>query len=84
MSEKAAVVRMLSGFRAAEARQRELLREEGPQPEQAVAEAIAASAALAAEGSWPGPRDAVSERAVGRVRQRWVRIARNAKRVEEG
>lgn len=84
MSEKEAVVRMLRGFRAAEARQRELLREEGPQPEQAVAEAIAASAALAAAGSWPGPRDAVSERGVERVRHRWVRIGRNGKQAQEG
>lgn len=75
---------MLRGFRAAAARQRELLAAEGPRPEQAVAEAIAASAALAATGAWPGPRDAVSERAVEKVRQRWVRIAHNAKQAQEG
>lgn len=74
---------MLRGFRAAGLRQRELLRAEGPRPRQAVAEAIAASAALVAAGTWPGPRDPVSESAVERVRRRWVRIARNAKKKAE-
>jgi hypothetical protein len=73
------IVRMLRGHRAAAARQRELSRAEGPRPEQAVAEAISASAALAAQGKWPAPRDPMSERAVEGVRRRWVRIAQNAK-----
>ena len=83
MSEKDAIKRMLGGFRAAAARQRELLRAEGPQPEQAVAEAIAAADALAAEGKWPGPRDPVNERAVERVRSRWVRIGQNARQARQ-
>jgi hypothetical protein len=79
-----AVARMLRGQRAAGARQRELLKAEGPRPEQAVAEAISAAAALAAQGTWPAPRDAVSERGVERVRRRWVRIAQNAKQARQG
>jgi hypothetical protein len=75
-----AIVRMLRGQRAAAQRQRTLLRAEGPRPEQAVAEAISAAAALAAEGAWPGPRDPVTERAVQAVRRRWVRITKNAKK----
>jgi IS5 family transposase len=55
------------------------LRAEGPRPEQAVAEAISATVALAAQGKWPGPRDAVAERAVEKVRRRWLRIAQNAR-----
>ena len=74
---------MLSGFRAAAARQKELQRVEGPQPEQAVAEAIAAAEALAAEGKWPAPRDPVNERAVEGVRRRWVRIGRNARQARQ-
>lgn len=70
---------MMRGHRAAAARQRQLLRDEGPRPEQAVAEAISATAALYAQGVWPGPRDSVTEREVERVRSRWVRIAENAR-----
>jgi hypothetical protein len=79
MSAEHPIARMLRGHRAAAARQRELLRAEGPQPDQAVAEAIAAAGALAAQGKWPLPRDPVAERAVEGVRRRWVRIARNAR-----
>jgi hypothetical protein len=81
--EKDAIKRMLRGYRAAAVRQRELLIAEGPRPEQAVAEAIAAADALAFEGKWPGPRDPVSERAVEGVRRRWVRIGRNAKQAQQ-
>jgi len=70
---------MMRGFGAAATRQRELMRAEGPRPEQAVAEAIAAAEALAEEGRWPAPRDPVSQRAVEQVRQRWALIERNAK-----
>jgi hypothetical protein len=56
------------------------MRAEGPQVEQAVAEAISAAEALEAEGKWPGPRDPVSERAVERVRRRWARIGRRAQK----
>ena len=73
---------MLRGQRAARDRARELMRAEGPRPEQAVAEAIAAAAALASEGKFPGPRDPVSERAVEAVRQRWARIERRAREAQ--
>jgi len=73
------VRRWRRGQVAAAERQRELLRAEGPQPERAVAEAIAALEALAAMGVWPGARDPVSERAVEEVRRRWARIERNAR-----
>lgn len=78
------ILRMRRGQRAAAERQRELLRVEGPRPRQAVAEALAAAAALAAEGKWPGPRDPVSERAIEEVRRRWVRIERRARQAREG
>jgi hypothetical protein len=84
VSEQDAIKRMLRGFGAAAARQRELVRAEGPRPEQAVAEAIAAAAALAEEGKWPAPRDPVSERAAERVRLRWARIGHNAKQARQG
>ena len=80
MPAEAPIVRMLRGQRVAARRQRELLRIERANPKRAVAEAISAVAALAAQGSWPGPRDSVTERAVERVRRRWVRIGQNAKK----
>ena len=83
MSEKDAVKRMLSGFRAAAVRQNELRKAEGPHPKQAVAEAIAAANALASQHKWPGPRDPVTERAVEGVRRRWVRIGHNAKQARQ-
>jgi len=70
---------MLRGHRAAAARQQDLLRAEGPNPEQAVREAISATTALALGGVWPAARDPVNERAVEQVRRRWARIGRNAK-----
>jgi hypothetical protein len=75
---------MRLGQQAAAARQRELMRAEGPRPERSVAEALAAAAALAATGKWPGPRDPVSERAVEEVRLRWVRIEQRARQAREG
>ena len=48
-----------------------------------MAEALAAAAALAAAGKWPGPRDPVSERAVEEVRSRWVRIEQRARQARE-
>lgn len=77
------IARMIRGHRAAGERRRELLKAEGPRPEQAVAEALAAAAALAREGKWPAPRDPVTERAIERVRRRWVRIAQNVRQKTE-
>jgi hypothetical protein len=75
---------MRRGQQAAAERARELMRAEGAQPEQAVAEALAASAALAAEGKWPAPRDPASEREVEEVRRRWARIEHRAREAKQG
>jgi hypothetical protein len=83
-SEKRALMRFRRGHAAAAERQRELVREEGPDPEQAVAESLAALNALADMGLWPGPRDAVSERAVLEVRRRWACIQRRARAAPRG
>lgn len=77
------VTRMMRGHRAARQRALELMRAEGPRPEQAVAEAIAAAEALAAEGKFPAPRDPVSERGVEEVRRRWTRIGRRAREARD-
>ena len=74
------VNRWRRGHEAAAARQRELMRAEGPRPAQAIAEAMAALDTLHAMGQWPGPRDPVSERAISEVRRRWARIQRHERR----
>lgn len=79
-SEKAAVRRWLHGQAMAAARSRQAAAAEGPDPAQAVAEALAAVNALAAMGLWPGPRDPASEAAVIEVRRRWARIQKRAMR----
>lgn len=75
-----AIIRMRRGQAAAAVRVRELEREEGPKPEQAVAEALAAIEALSRRGAWPAPRDAVDERSIKEVRRRWARIQRRAQK----
>ena len=55
--EQAAVRRWLHGQAAAAARSRQAAAEAGPDPKQAIAEALSAVRALAAIGLWPGPRD---------------------------
>ncbi len=79
MDERTRLARWKAGQRATAARKRELLAEEGPDPEQAAAEALAALAALQEMDLWPGPRDPVSERAARKVRRRWARIQRHAR-----
>jgi hypothetical protein len=78
VNDAEAIRRMRSGHAAAAARQQELDRVEGARPEQAVVEALAAAALLAADGRWPSPADATREAAVAEVRARWVRIERHA------
>lgn len=78
--EKAAVRRWLDGHVATAVRIRQAATEEGPNPAQAVAEALSATSALEAMGMWPGPRDSASEAAVLEVRRRWARIQQKAKR----
>jgi hypothetical protein len=58
-----------------------MMRERGPDSEQAVAEALAALDALEAMGAWPGPRDPLSELAVEVVRRRWARIQTRAREI---
>jgi hypothetical protein len=72
------VRRFLAGHRAAAARAAQARAAEGPRPERAIRESLAALNALAEMGLWPGPRDARREDAVGRVRQRWVAVQRRA------
>ena len=75
-----AVRRWLRGQALAAARSRQALAAEGPNPKQAVAEALSAVKALAEMGVWPGPRDPASEAAVIEVRRRWARIQKKAMR----
>jgi hypothetical protein len=79
-AEKAAVQRWLQGHAAIALRIRQAAAEEGPNPTQAVAEALSAATALETMGMWPGPRDPASEAAVLEVRRRWVKIQRKARR----
>ena len=77
--ERMAVKRWLAGQRASERAQRELRATEGPRPARAVAHSLSALSALETMGRWPGPRDAVSARAIEEVRRRWARIQRRAR-----
>lgn len=79
-TDKAALQRMRGGHAAAERRARSLRAAEGPDPDAAVREALAALESLARMGHWPGPRDPASERQVAEVRARWARIQRRARR----
>lgn len=75
-----AVRKWLHGQAAAALRSRDAHAAEGPNPEQAIAEALSAVNALAEMGMWPGPRDPANEAAVIEVRQRWARIQKKAMR----
>lgn len=66
------------GHQAAARRQQQLTAAEGPREALAVAEALAALAAIP-----PGPRDPVAERAVEVVRRRWARIERRARKAQK-
>jgi len=79
-AEKAAVQRWLQGYAAIAVRIRQAAAAEGPNPTQAVAEALSAATALETMGMWPGPRDPASEAAVLEVRRRWAKIQRKARR----
>jgi len=78
--QSAAVRRWLHGQALAAVRIRQAAAERGPDPRQAVAEALSAVNALAEMGLWPGPRDPASEAAVIKVREQWVRIQKRAMR----
>jgi hypothetical protein len=77
--ERVAVKRWLAGQRASALAQRGLQASEGPRPAHAVAQSLSALSALETMGRWPGPRDAVSERAIQEVRRRWARIQQRAR-----
>ena len=76
VDEREAVKRMLRGHAAAAEMQKRLLAAEGPQPEQAIAEALSALTLLEEMGRWPGPRDTLAEREVEEVRRRWAKVQR--------
>lgn len=67
---------MLRGHAAAAEMQKRLVAAEGPQPEQAIAEALSALTLLEEMGCWPGPRDTLAEREVEEVRGRWAKVQR--------
>ncbi len=79
-TEAAAVRRWLQGQARTAVRSQQAAAADGPNPEQAVAEALAAVNALAEMGMWPGPRDPANEAAVIVVRRRWARIQKKAMR----
>jgi hypothetical protein len=78
--DRFSIRRWRAGQQAAAQLQRELSAREGARPARAIAESFAALNALEAMGLWPGPRDPSSERGVQRVRARWARMERRARR----
>jgi hypothetical protein len=66
-------------FAAVREQQLRLLRADGAKPKQAIAECMAMLEIMRARGQWPGPRDPHSEAAVLAVREKWMKIQRNAK-----
>ena len=78
--EVAVMRRWRRGQIAAERRQLELQAAEGPRPQQAVAEALAAFELLRRAEGHPGQRDPISEQQVVEVRRRWARIQKRAQK----
>jgi hypothetical protein len=78
--EAAAVRRWLNGHSRAAVRSQQASAASGPDPKQAVAEALSGVNALFEMGLWPGPRDPANEAAVIEVRRRWTRIQKRALR----
>jgi hypothetical protein len=76
MRDREAVRKMVRGHAAAAEMQKRVLAAEGPQPEQAIAEALSALTLLEDMGQWPGPRDTLAEREVEEVRSRWAKVQR--------
>ena len=75
-----AVRRFLAGQLAVAERQRDLMRREGPRPQQAVAELFSLVNLLDETGAWPGPRDPVAERDIRTVRRLWERVKKRSLR----
>jgi len=78
--EVEAIKRWRRGQIASARRKLELSAEEGPDPEQAVAEALAAFTMLSRSSSHSLERDPVSARDVTEVRRRWARIQKRAQK----
>jgi hypothetical protein len=78
--EAALMKRWRQGQVAAARRKLELCAEEGPDPQQAVAEALSAFDLLSRATGHPSERDPVSEHEVAEVRRRWARIQKRAKK----
>lgn len=78
--EAGAIKRWRRGQIAAARRKLELAAAEGPDPEQAVAEALAAFTVLSRRGPGFLQRDPVSARDVAEVRRRWARIQKRAQK----
>jgi hypothetical protein len=78
LDEGTKIRRFLEGQKLGGERRRRLVREEGPDPAQAVAESLSALNAAETMGLWPGPRDPLAERAVQEVRRRWARVQKRA------
>jgi len=74
-----AVKAWLRGHRAAALRVEQARAQEKPNPDQAIAEAFSALNLLHDLGLWPGPRDAVDEAGVAKVRARWAKVQRRAR-----
>jgi hypothetical protein len=74
VNDREAVKKMLRGHAAAAEMQKRLLAAEGPMPEQAIAEALAALDLLEDMGLWPAARDTLAEREVEEVRRRWAKV----------
>jgi hypothetical protein len=72
--------RWRQGQVAAARRKLELCAEEGPDAQQAVAEALSAFDLLSRTTAHPSERDPVSEREVMEVRRRWARIQKRARK----
>lgn len=79
MNQREAIKRMIRGHAAAEELQRRLRAAEGPNPERAMADALALLDLVESRGAWPGPRDTLAEREVQEVRRRWAKIQKRAR-----
>jgi hypothetical protein len=77
--EAAIIRRWRQGHVAAARRKLELSAAEGPDPEQAVAEALSAFELLGRATSRRSQRDPISEQGVTEVRRRWARIQKRAR-----
>lgn len=66
--------RWVADQRAAEARIRAEQREQGPQPQEAIASALSLIAIAGSLHGWPMPEDAVSRREDEEMYERWHRL----------